>query len=75
MPTHFFISAKSGNKPDFAEKTKKNILKKGIFKYVGIFHPSGEPISQHQLRCSLFAVVHYSFMGYFLAAAAISARE
>jgi hypothetical protein len=42
---------------------------------IGIFYPSGEPISPHRLRCSPFAVDHYSFMGCGLAATAISARE
>jgi len=42
--------------------------------FISIFYPSGEPISQHRLRCSPFAVVYYSFMGHFLVAAAISSR-
>ncbi len=46
-----------------------------ILLYVGIFYPSGEPISLHRLRCSPFAVVHYSLMGCGLAATAISTRE
>jgi len=39
------------------------------------FYPTGEPISQHRLRCSPFAVVHYSFMGLRLAATATSVRD
>ena len=42
---------------------------------IDIFYPPGELISLHRLRCSPFAVVHYSFMGHFLAAAATSTRE
>jgi hypothetical protein len=45
------------------------------FSSIGIFSPSGEPISPHRHRCSPFAVVHYSFMGCGLAATAISTRE
>jgi hypothetical protein len=39
------------------------------------YYPSGEPISPYRLHCSPFAVVYYSFMGYFFVAAAILARE
>ncbi len=46
-----------------------------IFIVIDIFYPSGEPISQHRLRCSSFAVVHYSFMSHFLAATITSVRE
>ncbi len=42
---------------------------------IDIFYPSGELILLHRLRRSPFAVDHYSFMGYFLAAAATSTRE
>jgi hypothetical protein len=45
------------------------------FSSIGIFYPSGEPISLHRLRCSPFAVDHYSFMGCGLAATATSARK
>jgi hypothetical protein len=31
---------------------------------VGIFSPSGEPISQHLLRCGSFAVEDHSFMNH-----------
>jgi len=41
---------------------------------ISIFYPSGEPISQHRLRCNPFAVVYYNFMGHCLVAAAISSR-
>jgi len=33
---------------------------------IDIFYPTGEPISQHRLRRSSFAVVYYSFMSHFL---------
>jgi hypothetical protein len=42
---------------------------------IGIFHPTGEPISPHRHRYSPFGVDNYSLMGRFLAAAAISTRE
>jgi len=42
---------------------------------IGIFYLLGEPISLHRLRCSPFAVVHYSFMSYCLVATAILARK
>jgi len=42
---------------------------------IDIFSPPGELISLHRLRCSPLAVVHYSFMGHCLAAAATSTRE
>jgi len=69
MPMLFFISAISGSYPDIALNPDKSLI------FIGIFYPSGEPISPHRLRCSPFAVVHYSVMGHFLAAAAISTRE
>jgi hypothetical protein len=69
----FSITAISGSYLDIAvnyyEKTFIYLI------LIGIFYPSGEPISLHRLRCSPFAVVHYSFMGRFLAAAAILTRE
>jgi hypothetical protein len=42
---------------------------------IGIFYPSGEPISQHRLRRNSFEVVHYIFMSHFLAATATLVRE
>jgi hypothetical protein len=42
---------------------------------IDIFYPSGEPISLQSLRCSPLAVVHYSFVGHFLAFAATSTLE
>ncbi len=53
----------------------KKLFKNYLYILIGIFYPSGEPISLHRLRCSPFAVVYYSYMSYFLAAAAISTRE
>jgi hypothetical protein len=53
----------------------KKLFKKYLFIFIGIFYPSGEPISLHRLRCGPFAVYKYSFMGHFLAAAAILTRE
>ena len=40
--------------------------------FIGIFYPSGRPISLHRLHRSPFALVHYSFMRCFFVAAAIS---
>jgi hypothetical protein len=47
----------------------------GFLFIIGIFYPSGKPISPHRHRCSPFGVGNYSLMGSFLAAAAISTRE
>jgi hypothetical protein len=52
----FFITAISGIYPDIAV----NYHEKTFIHLIGIFYPSGEPISPHRLRCSPFAVVHYS---------------
>jgi hypothetical protein len=52
-----------------------NYHKKTYFILIGIFYPSGEPISPQRLRRSPFVVVYYNFMGCFLAVAAILARE
>jgi hypothetical protein len=71
MPTLFFIKAISGTYPDIA----LNYYEKSFLNSIGIFYPSGEPISLQRHRCSPFEVVHYSFMGHFLAAAAILTRE
>jgi len=73
MPMYFIITAISGSYPDITVSLDKKYLKNHFF--IGIFYPLGELISLHRRRCSPFAVVHYSFMGHFLAAAAISTRE
>jgi len=75
MPKLFIISAISGSYPDIARNPDEFFFNKKFFIFIGILYPSGEPISSHRLRCSPFAVVHYSFMGHFLAAAAILTRE
>jgi amino acid permease len=75
MPIPFSITAISGTFPDMAvcyyEKT--------FIILIGIFYPLGEPILQGgvgwRLHRSPFVVVHYSFMGRFLAIAAILTRE
>jgi hypothetical protein len=46
-----------------------------ISSYVGIFSPSGEPISPHLLCCGPFAVEDHSFMARRLVSAATSTRE
>jgi hypothetical protein len=71
MPIPFSIKAISGTYPDIA----LNYFRKSFLNLIGIFYPSGEPISLQRLRCSPFAVVHYSFMGHFLVVAAILTRE
>jgi hypothetical protein len=71
MPIQSPITAISGNYSDIAV----NYHEKAFIYLIGIFYPSGEAISPHRLRRSPFAVVHYSFMGHFLAAAAILTRE
>jgi uncharacterized UBP type Zn finger protein len=53
----------------------KKLFKKNFSIFIDIFYPSGEPISQHRLRCSSLAVVHYSFMSHCLAVTATSVRE
>ncbi len=74
MPILSTITAISGLLPDIAVIPNKKLYEK-IFILIGIFYPTGEPISPHRLRCNPFAVVHYSFMGCGLAATAISTRE
>jgi hypothetical protein len=71
MPITFSITAISGIYPDIAV----NYYEKTFVHLIGIFYPSGEPISLQRLLCSPFAVVHYSFTGHFLAVAAILTRE
>jgi hypothetical protein len=71
MPIIFSIKAISGIYPDIA----LNYYEKSFIHLFGIFYPPGEPISLQQLRCRPFAVVDYSFIGHFLAVAAILARE
>jgi len=41
----------------FPAKTEISYL---LLSYIGIFYPSGEPISPHRLRCSPIAVYRYS---------------
>jgi hypothetical protein len=74
MPILSAFTAISGKYPDIAVYSNKYFFERKVFLLIGIFYPSGEPISLHRLRCSPFAVVHYSFMGHFLAAAAILTR-
>jgi len=50
-------------------------MRKLLILIIGIFYPSGEPISLQSLRCSPLEVVHYVFEGHFLAFAATSVRE
>jgi hypothetical protein len=75
MLLHFVLKAISGIFPDIAIIPEKYFFKRNPLILLSIFSPSGESISLHRLRCSPFAVVHYSFMGRGLAAAAISSRE
>ncbi len=67
----FSVPAISGIYPDIAG----NYYEKTFIHLIGIFYPSGEPISLQRLCCSPFAVVHHSFMDHFLAVAAILTRE
>jgi hypothetical protein len=66
-----FTSTMPGAYPDIVEKT----FQEESFIFIDVFYPSGEPISQHRLRCSSFEVVHYIFMSHLLAATATSVRE
>jgi hypothetical protein len=52
-----------------------NSIPAALIFIIDIFYPSGELISLQSLRCSLLAVVHYSFVGHFLAFTATLARE
>ena len=72
---HYVIKTISGNYPDIASHPEKYFFRNKQLFFIGIFYPSGELISLHRHRCSPFAVFKYSFMGYCLAAAAISTRE
>jgi hypothetical protein len=65
------MTAISETYPDIAV----NHNEKAIINIIGIFYPSGEPISPHRLRCGLFDVHKYAFTGRFLAARAILTRE
>jgi len=40
----------------------KKLFKKNLFKFTGIFYPSGEPILLHLLCCDPFAVENHSSM-------------
>jgi len=74
----FIINADAFFLPQYQEvilTLLKKLFKKNLFMFIGIFYPSGEPISLHRLRCSPFAVFKYSFIGHFLAAAVILTRE
>jgi hypothetical protein len=76
MPILFSITAISETYPDIAT----NYYEKIFINIIGIFYPPGEPISLQRLRRSPLAVVHSrpdlpSFIGRFLAIAAILTRE
>ena len=43
-----------------------NSIPVALILIIDIFYPSGELISLQSLRCSLLAVVHYSFVGHCL---------
>ena len=63
--SYFILPANQSDNSDFIV----------FFIIIDIFYPSGELILLHRLRCNPFAVVHFSFMSHFLAAAATSTRE
>jgi len=75
MPIPSAITAISGIYPDIAINHDKYFFEKKLFILIGIFYPSGEPISPHLLRYDPFAVDDHSFMGRCLASAATSTRE
>ena len=58
MPILFIITAISGSYSDIARNPDMFFFKKKFFILIGIFYPSGEPISPHLLRSGPFAVVH-----------------
>jgi hypothetical protein len=59
--------------------SRYSLSPKGLWREAGAilknFHPSGEPIWPHPLRCGPFAVPKYSFMARRLAAAVTLTRE
>jgi len=75
MPIPFAITAISGNYPDIAVNKSIVLFLRTFYIFIGIFYPSGEPISPHLLRCGLFAVDDHSFTGPRLASVAISTHE
>jgi len=56
MPMPFVITAISGYYPDIAVTESINLFLRIFYIFIGIFYPSGEPISPHLLRCGLFVV-------------------
>jgi hypothetical protein len=60
MPIYSTISAISGTYPDIAVNPYVYSAGKNLFILIGIFYPSGEPISQHLQRCGPFAVDDHS---------------
>jgi hypothetical protein len=66
MPILFVLKAISGTDPDIAIIPEKYFFGKIPFILIDIFNPAGEPISQHRLRRSSFAVVYYSFISHIL---------
>jgi len=75
MPIPFAITAISGNYPDIAVNKSITLFLRIFYIFIGIFYPSGEPISPHLLRCGLFAVKDHSFTGPRLASVANSTHE
>jgi hypothetical protein len=75
MPMHYVITAISGNYPDIANHPEKHFFRNKQLISIGIFYPSGDPISLRRLRRGSFAVVYYSFISHILVAAAISERK
>jgi len=54
---------------------KNNCSGENFIILIGIFSPSGDPISLRRLHRGSFAVVYYSFISHILVAAAISERK
>jgi len=75
MSILFAITTISGNYPDIVVNKSIVLFLRILYIFIGIFYPSGEPISPHLLRCSLFAVDDHSFTGPRLASVAISTHE
>jgi len=65
MPTLYIIFNDMSSLSRFFSKSRFKLFFISIHSlYVGIFYPSGEPISLHLLRCGPIAVVDHSFMGH-----------
>lgn len=76
----FYTHSNIRSYPDIAIYPEKHFFRNEQIFFIGIFYPSGEPISLQRLhrspgRLGRLVVVHYNFMSYFFAVAVILARK